>query len=61
MTPDHKSVNTLHEEVKGHACVKVTSSFYVICRRYDFLKIFEIFCNFAGSAPLMTPDQIFRG
>ena len=59
MTPDHKSVNTPHEEVKGHACIKMTSSFYIIYRRLDFWKIFEIFYNFAGSAPLMTPDQIF--
>ena len=57
MTPDHKSVNTPHEEVKGHARVKVTSWFH---RRYDFLKIFEIFCNFAGSAPpLMNPKLNF--
>ena len=56
MTPDHKSVSTPHEEVKGHTCVKVTSSFHVMNRRYDFLKILEIFCNFAGSAPLMTFD-----
>lgn len=51
MTPDHKSVNTPYEEVKGHAWVKVTSSFHVVCRRYDFLKIFEIFDIF----PVVTP------